>query len=240
MKSLNFFRSVSSWGHVLFAILRVLAIIGAVGMIIGIFTLSLMPKDFFSIDVFMQTDMKFNFKALFGENWSEIIKESEGVVYDSLPEGSKLSENGIEISEVTPSTTMGNKTLALDMIPAFTEMLLCAALFHYVCKIFKALKTAAEPFSAPITEDLRYAGGILMALGAVPALSASLLQLLTKTKSITSEVTFDLWLIFFGFLLWAVADLFLYAKNRLTPPASPSATPSTPSMPSDQTPPSPF
>ncbi len=228
MKSLNFFRSVSSWGHVLFAILRVLAIIGAVGMLIGIFTLSLMPKDFFSIDVSMQTDMKFNFKALFGDNWSEIIKESEGVVYDSLPEGSKLTENGIEISEITPSTIVQGKFLALEMIPAFTEMLICIALFHYLCKIFKTLKVAVEPFAAPITEDLRYAGGILMALGAVPALSAGLIQLLTKTESLSGDVSFDLWLVFCGFLLWAVADLFLYAKARLTPP-SPTSNPSEPS-----------
>lgn len=237
MKSLNFFRSVSAWGHVLFAILRVLAVIGAVVMVIGIFTFSLMPKDFFSIDVTTQTDMKFNFKSIFGDDWTEVIKESEGVVYDSLPEGSKLTENGVEISETTPSTTIRGKVLALEMIPAFTEMLICIALFHYLCKIFKALKIAAEPFAAPITEDLRYAGGILMALGAVPALSAGLIRLLTRTESISTGVTFDLWLIFCGFLLWAVSDLFLYAKGRLI---ATQATPSAPAAPSDQTPPSPF
>lgn len=239
MKTLHFFRSVSSWGYVLFAILRVLAIIGAVAMVIGIFALSLMPNDFFTIDVSMQTDMKFNFKALLGDNWSEIIKDSEDVVYDSLPEGSTLTENGIEISQVTPSSTMSGKILALEMIPAFTEMLISIALFHYLCKIFKMLKTAADPFAAPLTEDLRYAGGILMALGVVPALSASLIQLLTKTQGLSGDTSFDLWLIFCGFLLWALADLFLYAKARLAPP-TPPATPSTPSAPSDQTPPSPF
>ena len=133
MKSLNFFRSVSAWGHILFAILRVLAIIGAVFTVIGIFTFSLLPRDFFSIDVSMQTDMKFNFKALLGENWSEIVKDAEDVVYDSLPDGSKLTEDGIEISEITPSTTVRGKTLALEMIPAFTQMLISIALFHYLC-----------------------------------------------------------------------------------------------------------
>ena len=240
MKSLNFFRSVSAWGHILFAILRVLTIIGAVFTVIGIFTFSLLPRDFFSIDVSMQTDMKFNFKALLGENWSEIVKDAEDVVYDSLPDGSKLTEDGIEISEITPSTTVRGKMLALEMIPAFTQMLISIALFHYLCKIFKALKIAAEPFAAPITEDLRYAGGILMALGAVPALSAGLIRLLTKTESISADVTFDLWLIFCGFLLWAVSDLFLYAKSRLFAAQATPSTHTPPAEPSDQTPPSPF
>ena len=217
MKSLDFFRSVCKWGHVLFSILRVLTIIASVCILIGIFTLALVPKNFFTLDIITQMEMKFNLAELVGEDWTTYSQELQDELLTSLPEGAKYTENGLEISQITPSETVENKTLALSLVPDFVESILFFSLFLYLCRIFKALKESPDPLCAPVAENLRFAGGLVMALGIVPALSASLVRLLTGTSQLLSDTSFDLWLIFLGFLLWAAADLFLYAASTRNP-----------------------
>lgn len=219
MDHLRFFRSVCNWGYVLFAILRVLYVIGAVGILIGIFTLSVLPKNFVTVDVVMETEMNFNMKALMGDAWEEF-----GETDAELPEGGEWTEDGFAVNETVPATTMENRTLALMLVPVFVEMILSFALFLFLCRVFRTLKQSFEPFHAPVPGNLRNAGWLLMALGVVPGICGWLISLLTRTEGIV-EVSFDLWLVFVGFLLWAAADLFVYAASRIPQPRTESTPP---------------
>ncbi len=234
MKPLNFFRSVCSWGHILFSIMRVLAVIGAVGTLIGIFSLALMPRNFFTLDIVTQMDMKFNLSSILGEEWENMLSEAEGEVFSELPEGAEFTKEGLEISEIIPSTTMENKALALSMIPSFVDLLLSFFLFLFLSRIFKALKTSPDPLLAPVSENFRHAGSLMMALGVAPALCGSLVSLLTQTENLLGETSFDLFLVFMGFVLWAASDLFLYAAASRTAPNFPFTPPTGPSSPTTE------
>lgn len=223
MKSLKFFRSVCRWANVLFSILRVFAVIGAVGVLIGIFSLSVLPKNFFTVDMTVQTDMKFNMSAILGADWEEDREALEEEAY-ALPEGAEWTEDGFAITETIPSTTMENRALALTLVPVFAQLLLSFALYLFVCRIFRALKDSPEPLTAPVSGNLKNAGWLLMAQGVVPALCGWLISLLTHTEGLV-EVSFDLWQVFLGFLLWALADLIAHAASFVPAPSESAAPP---------------
>lgn len=217
MKDLRFFRSVCNWGHVLFSIIRVLALIGAIGLLIGIFALVAWPQNTFTIDTAVSMDVKVNFERILGRDWEEFKDEIFDELDGTLPEGAELTEDGITITEDAPTVSIENRVLALSLIPAFVEMLVAFSLYLFLGKAFKILKLSPNPFDAEAAKHLRTSGTILMVLGVLPALCMSLVSLLTKVSGYF-ETEFDLFAVFMGFLLWALSDLFLYAKDKLSTP----------------------
>lgn len=217
MKDLKFFRSVSSWAHVLFAIIRVLACIGAVCLLIGIFSLVAMPQSAFSIDTAVQMDVKVNFVKILGREWNELKEEIYDELDGTLPQGATITENGVSIQETVPSISIENRVLALSLIPTFVEMILSFSLYLFLARAFKILKDAQNPFDPSAAKNFRTAGTFLMVQGVLPALCMSLVTLLTKTSGYF-ETELDLFMVFLGFLLWALSDLFLYAGAKLSSP----------------------
>jgi hypothetical protein len=219
MKDLKFFRSVCSWGHVLFSILRVLSLLGAIGLLLGILMLVAWPQNTFSVDTSMKMDIKVNFARILGREWAEVKEELYDEIDTSLPEGAEITEDGIQIEQGTPSISMENRVFALSLIPAFVEMILAFSLYRFLGKTFKILKQAPNPFDAEAAKHLRTAGTFLMVQAVLPALCMSLVTLLTKVSGYF-ETEFDLFSVFLGFLIWALSDLFLYAKEKISAPLS--------------------
>ncbi len=216
MDSLRFFRSVSSFGHVLFRILQVFSAIGAVAVLFSILALSFLPAHLVTVDITAQTDLTFDLRSLLGDSWDEMEDQMRENLA-SLYEGATLTEDGFTVSETTPAESVENRGLALAMIPTFVQLSLSFALFLFLARAFRLAKNSLHPFRREITAEMRNAGWLLLALGCVPALCATLISLLTRTS--LAQGSFDLYLIFGGFLLWALSDLFSFAETRFDPPA---------------------
>ena len=221
MKDLRFFRSVCSWAHVLFSIIRVLSCIGAIGLLFGIFYFVALPQNTFSIDSTVAVDVKVNLKRLMGKEWPELYAEMEEELKDELqgelPDNAVVSEEGIEVKETVPAITMENRVFALSMIPSFVEMILGFSLYLFLARAFKILKLAQNPFDSMAAKHLRTAGIFLMVQATVPAICMTLVSNLTRTSGYF-QTEFDLFAVFLGFLLWALSDLFLYANEKLSTP----------------------
>lgn len=220
MKDLRFFRSVCNWGYVLFAIIRVLSLLGAIGLLIGIFGLVAFPQNTVVADTSVSIDLKVNLSRILGREWEEMKEEIYDELDGTLPEGAEITEEGIRIVEDTPSVSVENRVLALSLIPSFVEMILGFSLYLFLTKAFKILKLAPNPFDAEAAKHLRSAGTVLMVQAVLPAICMSLVTLLTKTSGYF-ETELDLFAVFLGFLIWALSDLFLYAKDRISAPPAP-------------------
>ena len=226
MKSLNFFRGVCRWGHVIFGILRVLAVIGAVGVLIGILTLSFMPKDFVRTVVNAETKVEVNMRALLGSDWDEARDSAGDAISSSVPEGEvEVTDDGVVIRSNAESA-MENREVSLILIPVFAQTVLVFLFCMFLCRVFRVWKKAQDPLHAPVTQNLKWVGGILIAQGVVPYLCGLLIQLLTE-KDISGNADLDLTLIFFGFLTLALVQLLEYAANAAPRPEVTPAPPFT-------------
>ena len=226
MKSLNFFRGVCRWGHVIFGILRVLAVIGAVGVLIGVFTLSFMPKDFVRTVVNAETKVEVNMRALLGSDWDEARDSAGDAISSSVPDGEvEVTDEGVSIRS-NVETSMENRAVSLTLIPVFAQTVLVFLFCMFLCRVFRVWKKAQDPLHAPVTQNLKWVGGILIAQGAVPYLCGLLIQLLTK-KDVSGNADLDLTLIFFGFLTLALVQLLEYAAEAAPRPVDAPVPPFT-------------
>ena len=214
MDKLRFFRSVCSWGHVLFAIMRVLSLIGGIFTLLGVLILSFMPGGLVKIESRVVMDVRVEMVKLLGEDWKEFSKELDlSYLGEDFDQG-EVDEEGVTLSQTVPSASFENRTVSLALIPVFVQLFLSFVLFGLLCRVFKKLKKAEEPFRVEIGEEMRRGGWALMALGTVPAFCVTLITFLTKTEGVF-QAEYDFFLIFAGFLIWAFNDLFAHGKSLL-------------------------
>lgn len=214
MDSLRFYRQVMNAGQILFTILRIFSAIGAVTILLCILALSFLPGGLVTVDVTAETKIRMNMRSLMGDAWDSSDEALREQLQAMLPDG-KITEDGFETEQVGETESVENRGLAIAMIPTFVELILSFALFRFLSR---AMEKAKEiPFHRDVATHLRSAGWLLLALGCIPALCAILISLLTQTS--LAQGSFDLYLIFGGFLLWALGDLILFVGPRLSTPA---------------------
>jgi len=204
MKKLNFVRSVSSWGYWICAIGRVFCAIVSVFALLGVVLLISLPKDFVRVEVLSTVSIDMNFKELLGDGWEEY----RSTLAESISPDAVLTEDGISIYEEEASVSVEMRAAALYLIPAFAEYSMLAALLHFASRAFREIKDSPVPFTPEAAKHIRTAGTLTMALGAVPGVASGLIGLLTS--SAMDSVDIDLGLIFAGFALWALAEIFQY------------------------------
>lgn len=214
MKKLNFFRSVCTWGYWIATIGKVFCAIVAVFALLGVLLLSTMPKDFVRVEMLAETKIDLNLRALLGENWDRDKETIAGAVSPDAV----ITENGICVSEKEELPPVENRAVALVLIPAFVEYSLLFALLKFAARAFGEVKDSPVPFTPGAARELRTVGSLTMAMGAVPGLASWLIGLLTNASLDSTDM--DLGLIFIGFLLWGLAELFEYGvalQDRPTP-----------------------
>lgn len=207
MKKLDFVRSVSSWGYWICAIGRVFSGIVAAFALLGVVLLLSLPKDLVRIEVLSTVKIDMNFRELFGDAWEEYKTN----IAESLSPDAVVTEDGVSISEEEASVALEMRAAALYLIPAIAEYALLAALLHFASCAFREIKDSPVPFTPSAANYIRTAGSLTMALGAVPGLASGLIGLLTSAAM--DSVDMDLGLIFVGFALWALSDVFLYGVS---------------------------
>lgn len=204
MKKLDFVRSVSSWGYWLCAVGRVFCGIVAVFALLGVVLLISLPKDLVRIEVLSTVNIDMNLKGVLGDQWEEYKTQlSESISPDAV-----LTEDGISLSEEDAAVSLEMRAAALYIIPAFAEYSMLAALFHFASRAFREIKDSPVPFTPGAAREIRTAGTLTMVLGAVPGLVSGLIGLLTSFAM--DSVDIDLSLIFIGFALWALSEIFQY------------------------------
>lgn len=204
MKKLDFVRSVSSWGYWICAIGKVFAGIAAVFALLGVVLLISLPKDFVRFEVLSTVNIDMNFKDLLGEDWEEYSSS----LAESISPDAQITENGIHLSEEEAAVTVEMRAAALYLIPFFAEYSMLAALLYFASRAFRSLKDSPVPFTPSAAKEIRTAGTLTMALGVVPGLCSGLIGLLTSAAM--DSVDIDLGLIFTGFALWALSEIFQY------------------------------
>ncbi len=231
MKQLPFVRSVCSVCHVLFSIFRVMAVIGAVVILFGIFTLSFLPKNTVTVDTFTEMTMRFDLRSfLDDQTWNQVKEDLVGAVV----EGAQVTEDGsMIVKESEPSETMENRTMSLALVPVFAQLLASFAFYHFMTRLFKILRQMTfSPFSAEAAKEMKNVGFSLFALTGVPTVSAFLVSLFTGVTFLESG--FDMETILWGFVLIALSFVFEFGAKFTPVPFSPQ-TPGAPGAPFDMT-----
>ncbi len=209
MNKTKFIRSVASACQVVFSILKVLCIIGAVGIFIGVLSLSFLPRDTVVFRTETKVDMEFDLRALVGEAFDEVKQSLSG----QETEGLEVTENGFRIVEETPIASAENHTLALSIIPTFAEMIVLFFFYRYLSRVAASIKEAQlSPFTSQAAKDLKCAGISLFFLAGAPAVCSTLIALLTHGKGtlLLGETNVNLETILWGFVLFALSYLFEY------------------------------
>ena len=129
MNKTKFIFGVASAANVIFSIMKVLSAIGAVCVLLGVATLTFLPQGTFSLETASEMNVRVSLKSLAGEAWDEVKEELVGQL-DGMS-NAELTEDGILISESTPTEPIENRSLALSLIPVFTELLIFAFFYHY-------------------------------------------------------------------------------------------------------------
>lgn len=220
MKKLSFVRGVATAGHILFSILRVMMVIAAVFVLLGILSLSMLPKNTVTVDTYTQMVMKFDLRTFIGEEtWDEVKEE----LIDSIVEGGKISEDGsVVIEESEPSETLENRTMSLVLVPVFAELLVSFFFYHFMARLFKLIRNAVStPFLAGTAKELKNAGISLFAMAAVPAAVSTLLALFTGVTFTDSSV--DLGTVLWGFVLLALSMIFEFGATLTPAPSFPAS-----------------
>ena len=223
MNSQPFFRAVAKAGGIILSIFKVFCVIAAIGVLIAVLCLSFLPKNFFTLDVVTQLEMKINLRSVLGENWNDATRQEISTqVQDYYGLSYTANEEGLVGVGTIPSTTTENKTVALAMIPALGEYIILFAFFRFLGKVCLQVRDSVSPFTLPAVQNLKYAGFSLLALGTIPWLCAGLVTLLTGTGGLT-ETSFNLSTVLWGFFLWALSGIFEYGLSMLPPAASHSS-----------------
>lgn len=214
MDQLKFFRGVCSWGHVLFAIMKVLALLGAVFTLIGVLTLSFMPGGLVKMESTVKMDIRVEMIKLLGDDWAEISKDfSLSDIGEGFDDG-VVDEKGVTLSQSVSGQTFENRAISLALVPIFVQMLLSYFLFRLIAQVFRSFKLAAEPLRLDLKSQFYRGGWLLLALGTVPGVTMSLITFITDTEGLF-ESQYNLALVFAGFVVWALWDLLAHAKSFL-------------------------
>ena len=216
MEKLRFFRSVCSWGDVIFTIFKVLSVIAAVLSLLGVLFMSFIPTGFVKMDTQVKVDMEIAMEKVFGESWTEIYKDFSPADFGMSEDGVVISEKGVTISESAEGYSLDNRAISLVLVPTFAGYLISFFLYGCIAKVFHRFKTSAEPLRASVRGEFRKMGWLMMALGSVPGVCASLITFITDTQGIV-EAEYNLILLFAGFLVWALGDLLEHAASHLPP-----------------------
>ncbi len=218
MDNQSFVRGVAKAGSIILGIFKVFSVIGAVCVLIAILTLSLLPKNFVTVDLVTQTQIKVDLRSVLGDGWQEL--DWEKIVSPAEQAGGKFVEtkDGLQSTNTIPSTTVENKTLALSLIPDFVECIILFAFFRFLGKVCFQVQNSPTPFTLPAAQNLKYTAFSLLALALLPGLCSGIVALLTGTDEMSST-GFELGTVLWGFFLWALSQIFEYALSILPPSA---------------------
>lgn len=216
MEKLRFFRSVCSWGDVIFTIFKVLSMIAAVLCLLGVLFLSFLPAGLVKMDTRVKVDMEIAMEKVFGESWTELYEDFSPSDFGMTEEEATVSKEGISISQSAEGFSLDNRAISLVLVPSFAGYLISFFLYGCIAKVFHRFKTTAEPLRAPVHGEFRRMGWLMMALGSVPGVCASLITFITDTQGLV-EAEYNLFLLFAGFLVWALGDLLEHAASHLPP-----------------------
>lgn len=216
MKKIGFVRGVATAGNVLTNVLKVFVVLGAVGILLGVLSLSFLPGDFISVTIDSGMTAEVNFRSLLGEGW----EEQKDLLLSAFAGDVTETENGVRLSESVESVKINNRLLAISLIPTMVELILLFALLNCLSKAFREWKHSPNPFPFAVGGHLRYAAAFLFAMEIAPGFCSALISLFTGAELITDS-SWDLTTVFLGFVLIALSYLFEYGASLKPAPATP-------------------
>ncbi|MBR7165725.1 MAG: hypothetical protein IKD18_05535 [Clostridia bacterium] len=210
MKKLGFVRGVATAGNVVFSILNVFSIIAVVALIFSILFLSFLPGQSIAVETETNVAIRVDFKTILGKSWESLSEEDLKTFQSQLGEGYEMKD-GVATVKEGEAVTVHNRSMALALIPAMTQMLITAFFFRYLAKACGAVKKAVyTPFVVEAAQNLKNGGISLFFLYAAPSLCGGLITLLTHEAHLLGQET-DLSTVLWGFMLIALSFLFEYA-----------------------------
>ncbi|MBR2616265.1 MAG: hypothetical protein IKC69_06270 [Clostridia bacterium] len=241
MKKANFVRGVAQACYIIFSILRVMAVIGAVSLLILTVSLSFMPKNSVVTDTATRMDVTLNLKGSYGEMLSESLAEEDGFT---------VTEDGVTMHG-EESVTIDNRMMGLSLIPSLSQLLVSIFLFEAAKRAARALRDASfTPFSPELAANLKKCGILLFVLAGVPFAVSALVTVISLGKA-QLQTEIDMMVVLWGFVLLAASELCDYAATLAPFPMGdfapagepfaeePKAAPSEEKKDSDETPPPP-
>ena len=121
MKKQSFIQGVATAGRVVFTILRVFSMIGAVCLLLSILTLSFLPANLFSIKIKAEMEMDMNLREMLGESWQDADLSNVDVQGGELTQ----TDDGVRFSTDLTALELENRSLALYLIPTLVQLLNC-------------------------------------------------------------------------------------------------------------------
>ena len=213
---------VASIGKVVFSILQVFSVIGAVGLLLGTLSLSFLPAGTVETETSASVTMRFRLSHLVEGD----ITEYRDLLLSGF-EGAEKTEDGFQIQEITPSVSLENRKMALSLIPSFAQMVVLFFFYRALKNLCANLKESPlSPFTPEAPEIFKSLGISLFFLAGAPWLTAAIIQLIT---GIASDLSLEM-----GTVLWGLFALVLSEIFRIGSSLAPTPFPSSPYPPQEE------
>lgn len=219
MEKLKTARGIAKGGAILLKIAEIFCIIGAVGCLVGIICLAVLPADLMQVELSTAVDVKMNLADWLGrENWERAKESAAAGINAADGQEVTVTDDGVEVkTDVNKALTRGD--LALSIAPA----ILTLAVSWYFCrtlgKLLRDIRDGGEPFRKENADLLRACGITLFVGSAAPAVVYGVIGFFAQT---TESPGIDLTMVFTGLMLFGLAALFEVAdarRDREAPPA---------------------
>lgn len=218
MRKTPLIHAVASIGKVVFSILQVFSVIGAVALLLATLSLSFLPAGTVETETSAAVTMRFHLSRLVEGDFTEY----RDLLLSGF-EGAEKTEDGFQIQEITPSVSLENRKMALSLIPSFTQMLVLFFFYRALKNLCANLKESPlSPFTPEAPEFLKSLGISLFFLAGAPWLTASTIQIIT---GITSSVSLELGTVLWGLFALVLAEIFRIGKDSLPTPFPSAPTP---------------
>ena len=218
MKHQNLIQGTATAGKVVFTILRVLCVIGAVCLLLSILALSFLPNNLFSMRLSGTLEMNVNLREIMGDQWKDVdLSGVDAAITET--------EDGIRIDQDVDVMAVQNRALALYLIPSLVELIVSYFFFRALSRAMNAIRERIHaPFSAEAAREFRAAGITLFVSAGAPVVCGTIISVLTASRTGTLNVggNVDLMAILWGFLLLGLAALFEYGETLSPQPAPPA------------------
>ena len=214
IKSIN---KMGKAGTIISLVVRIFLIIGAVGCVIGMITLFVLPKDLVTVNVNGSAQIVVDLKA-FGVDFSHDEKRFA----DRLSSGS-LRINGTDMTvidtEYEGSQIMINTagefmkfnmhTFAFAALIGLLYIALSFVTFLFAGKLCEAFRDCASPFEDNVIKRLKVFAYSLLGWAVIPGVAGAIVSsLFTSTYSF--NLSFNLGTVFVVLILLALAYIFQY------------------------------
>ena len=211
--------------HIIASILKVLTIIGIVGVVIGIIVSFAVPSDLFEISFSGSAALEINMDTL-GVDLSDVSQDDLAEAMGEMEENGTLTLNSMEytfrgirtegnrliVDTVGGGNILSMGSLRVILICALLALIATLICMIFICKFSKSLKTCTTPFDSDLVRKMKQLAWAMLSLPVITSLTESMANSIAS-GNIQISLSLDLSEVILILAIFALSYIFQYGAQ---------------------------